>query len=311
LSLNPVLDIAIGLVLMYLLLALTCTALNEVVAQILQWRAQTLRRSLLQLIDDKTLRADFYDHGLVAGLMGAKQDAAGGRHPSYLSGETFSRALLGSLDVTKTLPGFKDVEEAVKNLPDSNIRDTLLAHVTTAEGSFEKLQGDLATWFDHAMDRLSGIYTRKLRALSLALGVSLAVAMNADSVSVAQRLWEDGALRQDVAQAAAQFVNQHPAGIGTAGNTGVSSGLTGSITTDAAAKLQQSQASLRAFPIGWPAPDPDWYCHPKQWLAKIAGLLLTGLAVSLGAPFWFDMLSKFVQIRATGDKPQRSKGDES
>jgi hypothetical protein len=33
------------------------------------------------------------------------------------------------------------------------------------------------------------------------------------------------------------------------------------------------------------------------------GWLLTALAISLGAPFWFDLLSKFIQLRGTGTKP--------
>lgn len=44
------------------------------------------------------------------------------------------------------------------------------------------------------------------------------------------------------------------------------------------------------------------YTHPYQqngWLV-FAGWLITALALSLGAPFWFDLLNKVVQIRTTG-----------
>jgi hypothetical protein len=34
-------------------------------------------------------------------------------------------------------------------------------------------------------------------------------------------------------------------------------------------------------------------------------LFATGLALSIGAPFWFDTLSKFVNIRSAGTKPER------
>lgn len=34
------------------------------------------------------------------------------------------------------------------------------------------------------------------------------------------------------------------------------------------------------------------------WLMLIAGYLLTGLAATLGSPFWFDMLNRFVNIRS-------------
>jgi len=41
-------------------------------------------------------------------------------------------------------------------------------------------------------------------------------------------------------------------------------------------------------------------------LAKIVGLALTAIAISLGAPFWFDLLSMFMRIRGTGDKPEKT-----
>ncbi|MEO8630927.1 MAG: hypothetical protein ABI612_22940 [Betaproteobacteria bacterium] len=39
------------------------------------------------------------------------------------------------------------------------------------------------------------------------------------------------------------------------------------------------------------------------WLIKIIGWLITGLAVTLGALFWFDLLNKLVNLRGSGPKP--------
>jgi hypothetical protein len=33
------------------------------------------------------------------------------------------------------------------------------------------------------------------------------------------------------------------------------------------------------------------------------GLLMTGLAATQGAPFWFDILGKLVNVRGTGANP--------
>jgi hypothetical protein len=40
-----------------------------------------------------------------------------------------------------------------------------------------------------------------------------------------------------------------------------------------------------------------------SWLEKIMGLLMTGLAATQGAPFWFDILGKLVNVRGTGANP--------
>ena len=52
----------------------------------------------------------------------------------------------------------------------------------------------------------------------------------------------------------------------------------------------------------------DWYHHGGMWLLKVGGLLITGLAVSLGAPFWFDTLNRFMNIRNAGRAPDESRG---
>ncbi|MEL7159476.1 MAG: hypothetical protein AAFN92_01855 [Bacteroidota bacterium] len=38
-------------------------------------------------------------------------------------------------------------------------------------------------------------------------------------------------------------------------------------------------------------------------ISKVLGFILTALAVSLGAPFWFDLLKKLVNIRSSGARP--------
>lgn len=57
---------------------------------------------------------------------------------------------------------------------------------------------------------------------------------------------------------------------------------------------------------------PEWYFpsspHFKDWgyikgLPDIVGWLITTVMISFGASFWFDLLSKLVNRRVTGPKP--------
>jgi hypothetical protein len=78
------------------------------------------------------------------------------------------------------------------------------------------------------------------------------------------------------------------------------------------------------LPLGWVcAPDTSfpWLCPPSAdpadsrrvpdtmfgFVLKLFGLLLTGFAVSQGAPFWFDVLNKFMVIRSTVKPSEKSK----
>ena len=59
------------------------------------------------------------------------------------------------------------------------------------------------------------------------------------------------------------------------------------------------------LPIGWNTTEAQKLLsqgvltNKRAWTRKLIGLLITALAVSLGAPFWFDMLNKFMVVRST------------
>ncbi len=64
---------------------------------------------------------------------------------------------------------------------------------------------------------------------------------------------------------------------------------------------------LRPLPIGWSLTKSETQAAASEWFwpLKVLGLFVTGLALSFGAPFWFDTLSKFMNVRAAGVKPER------
>ncbi|MCK6501773.1 MAG: hypothetical protein L6Q38_20040, partial [Nitrospira sp.] len=62
----------------------------------------------------------------------------------------------------------------------------------------------------------------------------------------------------------------------------------------------QSRIEALGLPLGWSAPLPN---APSGWWEKILGLALTTLAISLGAPFWFDIMTKLLKMRAPSHGP--------
>ncbi len=329
---NPAIDVAIGLLLMYLLLSLIVTVINEVIAAAVDLRAANLKDALTDVLDNETLRRDFYDHGLVSSVNQAVATAKGpfapfiawfyrlitrtpnpnnDPHVSYLSSKNFALALLGSLDPTKPIPAFETVKTSIEHLPDSNIRDVLLANLATAEGDFGKLQDNVAKWFDSAMDRVSGGYNRQLKRISFFVGLALVLTVNADTVNVAQSLWKNSALRLEMVQLAdsirtnppPEAAKAHPVSPG--GESPASPVKLG----PAVEAIQGDVAELKQLPVGWTsfssgtAPLSEISLNV---LLKIIGLVLTALAISLGAPFWFDLLNMFMNLRATGEKPVKA-----
>lgn len=65
------------------------------------------------------------------------------------------------------------------------------------------------------------------------------------------------------------------------------------------------------MPIGWKQPDGQWVFEGfgfMEGFIKFMGILITTFAGSLGAPFWFQLLNKIVDLRATGKQPGKSGG---
>ncbi len=290
-STNAMIDIAIGLILMYLVLSLICMVVNEIIATATRLRARTLRAGVTKLIDNVQMLQVFNDHGLISGTEAALK----GKGPSYLSSRTFAAAILDSFDSEKPQIDYQEVLAAIDRLPTSNIKDALKA-ATADTNSLDALRANVATWFDSAMDRVSGVYKRQLQLLSFLVGLAIAIALNADTFTVAKALWTDGSLRAEVADTSYQMV----------GGTDTEPAALGKLRQD----LATLRTDIRPLPIGWQSspgrPDNGWTCSPAGWIGKILGWLFTAFAIMLGAPFWFDLLSKFVKIRASGDKPART-----
>jgi hypothetical protein len=174
------------------------------------------------------------------------------------------------------------------NLP-AGTKNALLALVKDAGDDRDKLREAIEQWFDATMDRVSGWYKRKTQIIICVLSAIVAIGLNVNTVSIADRLIHDDTLRAAVA---AQAVGASPK------------------TTDSLETTAKNIVAVQSLglPIGWnKAPDDparaDLSKHPTR---TILGWLLTFLALSLGAPFWFDALGRLAGLRNSGEKPSSS-----
>jgi hypothetical protein len=283
-------------------------------ATVMKLRSRQLGSAMQAIIDHPPLRSEFYNSGIIAGFVDAVKN-----HPSYIASDNFAHALLNSLDPSKPLPVFSDVQQSVLLMPDCNIRDVLLAQIVAANGDLDKLRNGVATWYDSAMDRVSGLYKRDMKFISVIVGILLAIAFNADSVNVTRALWQDPKLRADMVEVARKKLDQ-PIEQQAQINEGAKTPEQLQAELDekmgnVQKAISEANAALTPLPIGWSGDaflfDPTKWTSWTTWIGRVIGWLITGLAVSLGAPFWFDFLSKFVNIRGTGDKPAKASDSNS
>jgi hypothetical protein len=71
-------------------------------------------------------------------------------------------------------------------------------------------------------------------------------------------------------------------------------------------ELSNAMSLLESTPPPQPSNDGVWARIVDLWRGLTIGMLVTALAGMLGAPFWFDLLQKAVQLRGTGPQPVQS-----
>ena len=350
---STVLEVALGLMFVYLLLSLLCSAVGEYIEAKFNNRAKYLKQGIELLLNETggggvDLAEHLYRHGLVRPLY---RDST--KLPSYIPSRTFALALWnmatsagvgaqgssGSAGVTTDL---KQIRQAVEtHIPNQELKTALLTLIDEADGDLARARKNVEDWYDAMMDRVSGWYKRRTAGIMLVLGFVVAAAVNADTISLARALARDGALRQSIAGAAEHYLESAPPSAvaasaatrsSAAGNL-ASRGATDETSTpgtttetpqpstpeerDRAATAQVQAAYARVNELGLPI---GWVFHPQDpadprafpdgalpFVLKLLGLLLTGFAVSQGAPFWFDLLNKFMVVRSTVKPAEKSR----
>ncbi len=331
------LDVAIGLGTIFFLVAMFCAGVQEVLAGYLNLRGKTLWEGIQSLLiagDMKLSNAPaktvvsssdpgnriaqaMLAHPLIRGqvpdkfglrdlfrwLSGRRQPTgdSGDTKPSYLKAATFAVTLLDTIRKTyKNEDGSPtDLNRAIANMPDSELKTTLQGFISKAGGDIDKAQKAIEAWFDEAMERVSGWYKRRTQALLFLIGLLVAVIFNVDSIQIYKQLWREPTVREMLIKQADNITS--PSVLQYNGQQGMDLVL-------------QSQKVLNtlppSLPMGWPAAAwSEKSANPKtgwQWacdaLLLAVGWLITASAATMGAPFWFDLISKLLPLRS-GGKP--------
>lgn len=263
---STVLEVAIGMTFCYAWVALFVSTIQEAIASMLRLRARTLLVGIKSMLNDPAFNQfalSVYRHALVNPREDGLEvnEASLAHKPSYIEPRHFAIAVT---DTLMRIPGdYDQLGRNIEGIPDPQLRSILLGIHTRAGGDMAEFQRLVCSWFDNAMERVSGAYKRRATMISFLLALLVAIAFNIDSIHLFQRLW------------------QHPA---------------------LAAALGDPRAfeAVFALPIGWTAFPPRL---EPAFLLQVVGWVMTASSALFGAPFWFDLLQRLVQVRSTGQKP--------
>ena len=314
------LDIAVGMCAVFLLASLFVTVLQELIAQLLALRARYLAVGIINLFQagqesigpmaaiakvapkagsagpasTPPTASGFYAHRMIAALSSNRVWQT--EKPSYISKETFATVALDLTNVIRSpiasAPALTptDVLNAARAInPATPLEAAVRTFAEEVGGNIDKLKELLGEWFDDAMERVSGAYKRWTQIAALLLGLIVAVAVNIDTIAIVTFLANSPQQAKKFADGVENVIKQHPE-LKPEDRVAIQEGLRAAVTA----------ASL---PIGW---NNSSKAAEQNVLLKIIGWLLTALAASLGAAFWFDTLKRFVSIRSSGKNPKET-----
>ncbi|HLE91276.1 MAG TPA: hypothetical protein VI753_09010 [Anaerolineales bacterium] len=334
-NLTVLIEVAIGVLFVWILLAAITSAVQDWISQLFKWKSDMLEESIGNILANDNLKKEFYNHPLIMSL----HSQGGKRKPSKVPSKQFTSVVFDMLikaaeensdkavDVARKAgtgkSHAKKVESVIEQLRGSidqlngndnselqglaRVLDTLLIDVSKDVENVDAAIGDarkrVENWFDDAMERVSGAYKRKAQLWSLIIGIVLAGFLNADSLSIANHLWSDPLAREALV-AQAEQLRVPPDQLGQDAQKAA---------TEYFNQLQSLSQDL-SIPLGWTTdnvPVKGTKDFGNQWALKIGGILLSGMAAAQGAPYWFEIVRKLLSFRSGGaSEPAPAKKEE-
>jgi hypothetical protein len=250
--------------------------------------------------------------------------------PSYIPSRTFALTMIDLLNkenktgadalMSMTASLAKELEDNAGNKAAEALH-TLALDAAAAEDKLAAFQRNVENWYNDGMDRVSGWYKRYTQRVLLVIGFIIAVSFNVSTARVAQTLWFDKDTRQAMANAADEYVKGHPAPTAAQSDGKAQPSDPGELAKQlqGSADAFNNVTSATLLPVGWKHSASEYFALFKadksqgSWkgLKLLFGWLITACAISLGAPFWFDMLNKIMVVRSTIKPQEKSQPDKS
>ncbi len=245
----------------------------------------------------------------------------------------------GNANVAAT---FDNVHNALLNHKDeleSEVFQILQYHLNASGNNLNNFSSHLSQWFRETMNRVSGWYTRNTHLTLFGIGFCLAVAFNIDSIAISTYLSRDRAVATQMAQMGVALSRDTTLGkedraetrqwmaqtrqdltqVNTLIGLGWEDfGKNDSVFVRSMARAKPAWSYLKQVNLelgkGTRIPDSLFRSHRLYFAANyilyrldwkmFLGFLVTAVAIGLGAPFWFDLLNKFVNVRDAGILPK-------
>jgi len=233
----------------------------------------------------------------------------------------------------------KSLNDKSTNWGNARISDQTLSYLKSiwadANGDIAKFKHHLEFWFEETMDRASTWYKKHIQFVLFFIGLAISIAFNVDTLKIIERLEKDPKLREQLVQQAEAFQEAHPdldtklliqqaennKFLAQKNKIQVNDSLRNKELSDSLQLanylklkskrdelLDQASTLIRndinsvhhSLGLGWETFDSSSF---RSIFYSLIGWMVTALALSLGAPFWFDLLNRLMKLRGSVATP--------
>jgi hypothetical protein len=326
---STLIEVGIGISIIFFVVASIVTAGNEWLTRMLDVRAKILWKAVANIIDHdkgKKFDIDFKEsvlwfrnkadarpvvgtsaagaalshrlanHHLVLSLGGTSKHSGNRTKVDDIAARTFAHAILHmasqgasdepwSPDAALQSESIRSLLKLTDGTPLGSLIRSVVGH---AEITSQDLVQHISTWFDAQMSRLSSLYKIAARKILFIGGLLLAVGMNISATNLVHDLSTNADARAALLGVSAQLCPS-----GSTPDT--------QCAKDVVKKLQADTRAVVLPVVGqYESPFTALGRSDRSVWATILGWLITGCAVSFGAPFWFDIVQKLSGYRKSG-----------
>lgn len=310
-----ILEVAISLVVIYFLLSTLVSFINELIAMLFNSRGELLFKSLKHLfaenVDEKTFVNKIYDsHHITNFASKFGWFKILNKKTEYISSPNFASALIEQIqknDGTTAVISFTELKNKINGLcNDSFIKTKLQEMISDLEDSGKNdivsLKITIEKWFNSYMESVTILYKNSVQKFVFFISALVCFSMNVDTLSLIKFFFENKEKREIMVNYAETITKDKYI---------ISDSLKGEARLE---KLKATNKEILAqintfdLPIGWDAENNNQIASQKKdfksWVLKFLGIFLTTISLTLGAPFWYQLMIKLLDLRKNTTKPK-------
>jgi hypothetical protein len=297
---SSILDTLIALIFIYFLLSTLVSCTIEYYAQKTKRRSVELKKSINKILNDSenlNFASLLYAHPMIKEFREKVNSL-----PSYVDSKTFSKVLIDLIQKQgsdKSKVGFESFINGINTLKNGDLKTTLQLFVNNSK-EISELELQIQHWYESYMDRATGWYKKGMRQPLFLISAIYVVLFNVNFIDIAKHVYQNESIRSAIVVDANAAVQNQP-----------------KFTEADIQKLKSQLTKEYELPIGWGLNEQEKLGNGGltnffKKLAKVIydkgighvfwGYLISAFIMSFGAPFWFDILKKVVNMRGGGLK---------